>query len=482
MAGGRLDFLDSWSLAIGAHPGWMQSTAGGTPPPLTNVVASAWVDVRKTLYVLAADYALIAPFQLWSMSGDPPVWTQLATSGSSPISRERATLTYDALRDRLILFGGANSNLSGTYLKDTWALTLSGTPAWSAIAATNPPPGREQHAAIYDPVRDRLIILGGRNQGALNDAWSLPFTGPPQWSVISAGSPPPVMMDATAIYDPIRDRMIALWGSDLALNIVSSPWSLALSGSPAWSALSPDGGPPQPVSRPAAIYDPVGDRMVVSNGSGTNQTWQLEWGQPGASLATMSCPADVAVAPGDVGHLTFTFTNPLEFDMVVDWSLASARNWPGASSSGSTIITGGGSSDLPFDIDVPDTAAAGANGFALTALVRGREQQMTCGAALISAPTGQAGPTPVRFTLRGFRPNPSAAGAAVEFALPDAAEARLEIFDLGGRLFLSQEVGAMGAGVHSVDLSRVHSMRSGVYMIRLVRRDQTLNARGVLLR
>jgi hypothetical protein len=40
-------------------------------------------------------------------------------------------MVYDSRRGRMLVFGGANF---GGFLNDVWALSLTGTPAWTALA------------------------------------------------------------------------------------------------------------------------------------------------------------------------------------------------------------------------------------------------------------------------------------------------------------------------------------------------------------
>jgi len=74
----------------------------------------------------------------------------------------------------------------------------------------------------------------------------------------------------------------------------------------------------------------------------------------------------------------------------------------------------------------------------------------------------------VAFALEPLVPNPAKRNQLnVAFALPVRATARLDLVDVGGRRVVSREVGALGAGRHTVNLSEGHSVASGVYWVRL---------------
>ena len=58
----------------------------------------------------------------------------------------------------MIVYGGNDGAPSG----EIWSLSLVPEPAWSLIStAGSQPEPRDSHAAIYDPVRDRMVIEGG---------------------------------------------------------------------------------------------------------------------------------------------------------------------------------------------------------------------------------------------------------------------------------------------------------------------------------
>jgi hypothetical protein len=87
----------------------------------------------------------------------------------------------------MVVFGGDDDRI----LTDVWALSLAGSPAWSALTPGGSPPGaRLLHTAIYDPVRDRMLVFGGSDgTGFLNDVWALSLAGSLAWSALAPAGP-----------------------------------------------------------------------------------------------------------------------------------------------------------------------------------------------------------------------------------------------------------------------------------------------------
>ena len=86
----------------------------------------------------------------------------------------------------MVVFGGVDS--TARYLNDVWALSLAGTPAWTQLTpAGTPPSARSDHSAIYDPVRDRMVVFGGILDGVRyrNDVWALSLAGTPAWTQLT---------------------------------------------------------------------------------------------------------------------------------------------------------------------------------------------------------------------------------------------------------------------------------------------------------
>jgi len=85
-----------------------------------------------------------------------------------------------------------------------------------------------------------------------------------------------------------------------------------------------------------------------------------------------------------------------------------------------------------------------------------------------------------RLGLAGALPNPSRAPVLISFSLPNAHDARLDMFDLAGRRIDTRRIGYLGPGRHVVELGGPR-LRAGVYLVRLEQDSQTLVRRVFVL-
>jgi hypothetical protein len=261
---------------------WQQLSPTGTPPSARWGPGAIYDPVRRRMVMFggfdeSVGGSLPPMNDVWTLSlSQPEVWAQLSPAAPVPWQRAWHSAIYDPVRDRMIVYGGHGQypgGLSG-YFDDVWALTLSGTPTWSDIDPSSGPwPERCRHAAIYDPVRDRMVMFGGADGSVngwvyFNDVWVLPLASGGRWTQLTpSGTAPGRRCDHTAIYDPVGDRMIVYGGYDGSTHF-SDVWALSLAGTPAWTQLTPTGTPPPSSDQATAIYDAPRDRMVVlSEGS-----------------------------------------------------------------------------------------------------------------------------------------------------------------------------------------------------------------------
>ena len=224
--------------------------------------------------------------------GGTPTWTQLSPSGSFPAGRFESSAIYDAASNTMTIFGG-NDCFSGFY-NDVWLLSnangLGGSPAWTQLApAGTPPDPSGYHSAVYDPGSNRMVVFGVASAGSRsNEAWVLTnangLGGTPTWmQLFPAGGTIPTRLNHAAVYDPLSNRMTIFGGSDVSE--FNDVWVLAnangLGGIPTWTQLSPTGVLPTVREGLAAVYDPATNRMTIFGGVTNpltyhNDAWVLD--------------------------------------------------------------------------------------------------------------------------------------------------------------------------------------------------------------
>lgn len=110
---------------------------------------------------------------------------QPARPASTPPWRGRHATVYDALRDRVVLYGGAG-RLSTVY-RETWAWDGAG---WTQLGTQRVPGGPLDPGMAYDRARDRVVLFGGKDAfGKLSpDTWE--FDGA-EWHRATPPDAPP---------------------------------------------------------------------------------------------------------------------------------------------------------------------------------------------------------------------------------------------------------------------------------------------------
>lgn len=281
----RTTLQDTWGLDLVARPQWKQHvTAAATAQAYG---AAAVYDAARDRFLafggtdLHDEPAFDATVHVLGGALDG-AWDSLAVEGERPAPRSRHTLILDTAHDRIVLFGGTGADYS--VLSDLWELPLASTPLrWRRLtpAGADAPAGRYSHTAIYDPVRHRMIAYGGyvrgEGFGPRGDVWSLSLTDSVAWQRIGTAADslggdgiaaPKGRAEHAAVYDPVGRRML-VWSGRL-----DRRWTNAFSGElwsldcadDTWHRLSPAGAAPAPRGQHAMVYDAGHDRLVMFGG------------------------------------------------------------------------------------------------------------------------------------------------------------------------------------------------------------------------
>ena len=291
-----------WALDLAAPERWSNRTpaAGGPQQPLPRRRHVAIIDpLRDRMIIYGGQSTANGVMQdIWEtpLGGPTALWSQISATPTGPGQRQYAASLYDPIGDRMIVYGGLNG--SSSLLSDAWALTLTGTPIWVSVSATgSAPAARYGHAMVYDSRRKRAIVFGGLDPNRSKQVFALTLEGAPTWQNLTPLIDGPVARAyATAVYDSIGDRLIVHGGDGLS-GALSDSWALSLSGTPAWTQLVPSGAGPLSRTTGRGIYDPRENRMIVYGGSTGSfllgDAWSLQWQRPlvGGDLTTISTPS-----------------------------------------------------------------------------------------------------------------------------------------------------------------------------------------------
>lgn len=258
--GPRSPARDTWILDVRGDPAWQDATPATGAPPNRAYAAAGWDEQR--LEMLCVGGAANEVFDdAWLFSMPTHSWIRLGP----PERRSGHSAVYDPVRNRMLVFGGSRDT-------HVWSLDLSsGTPYWSMLQiAGTPPPSRDEHVAVFDATRSRMLVHGGaglERSELLGDLWALELEPAPRWVELEPmGVSPAVRYHHAAIVDPTRDRMLLFGGKDNR-DWMNDVWELALAGTTTWTQLPLVASAPPELAARSATFDPVRDRTLILGGN-----------------------------------------------------------------------------------------------------------------------------------------------------------------------------------------------------------------------
>lgn len=339
-----------WTLSLGPSPAWTKLVADSVSIPGREGPTAVYdaVNARLVVYGGATSTSLYGDVRALPLTG-PPVWQQLAASGTQPGGAYDHQAIYDPTSQRMITTGGLGDG--GRIRTETWALSLAaGAEAWTRLldgsgtppatyqaayafdslrhrmlvqsglpnvnttgfyldldpdgqwtvgpTSTAVPLARTQHTLVRDSRRNELVLFGGYTGGPASYAQDVWIWSPAQnaWRFLRpAGTPPSWRAGHVAVYDSLGDRMI-VWGggTDTASDI--TVYALSLGSVPAWSTLAVAGSAPSARSYAGATLDPARHRMLVYGGlGGSSNVWSLSLDAGQEAWSTLP----VTGGPGD---------------------------------------------------------------------------------------------------------------------------------------------------------------------------------------
>ena len=202
--------------------------------------------------------------ETWVWASEAQAWRHRTASATRPSGRHLHAMAYDVKRGRTVLFGGfskagvegctsaGQSTSDFCYLGDTWLWDGASWTRYVPPAGAPYPDPRARHAMVWDPVRETVLLFGGRRfeldtcdgaaQGLCEELWEFGDDG---WQVIPTadllgeGAPalPGVEFRQTMAWDTTRDVLRVLTpsadkASTLALGQQLWVWNAAAADRP----------------------------------------------------------------------------------------------------------------------------------------------------------------------------------------------------------------------------------------------------------
>jgi hypothetical protein len=252
-------------------------TAGQLTPP-GRFGATLVTDANDKLVLIGGTAGSTQPFDdLWVFDGGS--WFDNGTR-LSPNPR-MTPVAYDDADGTLAVFCGKNSD-------DTLLWRFDGK-EWSSSSSSLD--NRFFQALGYDPVGDRLVMVGGLTYAFTVLADTYVRTTTTDWMMFSSASLPP-RMNTRLVFEPSSETMMLFGGSGLGAPF-GDTWELGNAG---WEPVVVSEHP-SAQTLPAMTSDPVGRRVVMLDQAGATWTFANQvWARLAVTTAPPVPPAGAVLA------------------------------------------------------------------------------------------------------------------------------------------------------------------------------------------
>jgi hypothetical protein len=288
---------DTWSYDYDTNS-WQNRSPVDTPCAFLPAYAYDPVDEVTLLFGTGPDCLIN---ETWSYDASANLWSNLQPANAPPY-RAFSSAAYDSQSDRLVVYGGIADMDRLVIVNETWSYDFKSN-AWTNLTVAYSPPPVYAHAMVYDSESDRIIMFGGfaMDGGFLNDTWSYDLDSN-TWTNKTPLVSPPARYGASAVYDPVSDRVLIFggWASGEYFEPITydDMWEYDYNAN-SWSEINQLAKPPARLLAHMAI-DPLTCIIVLHGGGGYDEfgdpvslgdTWVVQLGTPIPEFQTAVLPA-----------------------------------------------------------------------------------------------------------------------------------------------------------------------------------------------
>ena len=248
--------------------GWKQLHPASSPPALQGTMVYDAASQRVILFLYQVQSAGKVANEMWSWDG--MTWQRLYPA-TMP-EAVGASIVYDEARHEIVLFGGGVPSMrTVTMVNTTW--TWDGMNWRQQYPAMSPSP-RSGAAMTYDAVRQQIILYGGTGDGSgvssvASETWTWDGT---TWQQRNGAGVPFQDQNVRLVYDSVTQQTL-LFGA------ISSDATWTWNGSK-WVRVAAHGAPTAPYLG-ASAYDDAAQSVIVYAAQGDSkmgatpvpQTW-----------------------------------------------------------------------------------------------------------------------------------------------------------------------------------------------------------------
>jgi hypothetical protein len=222
--------IESAQRALGKVPPsevavW-QKGGSSTTPDGRYLQAVAFDETRKVVVMFGGtnvnpNTGTVTPNQeTWEWSPATGKWANRSGTGTAPDARSGAAMVFDSVRGKFVLFGGRAG--SGLNFEDTWEWDPA-TGAWTNVSAAGAyPSARSQHGMVYQKSTGKILLFGGGRSDSgsydgsgisvsLSDTWEYDPVAH-TWTALTVTPAPTARHDFGMVWDSSRNKAVLFAG------------------------------------------------------------------------------------------------------------------------------------------------------------------------------------------------------------------------------------------------------------------------------